>query len=194
MLVWDSGIVSFTILGIKFRDDGPGIEYWRRYADRKINIILSTSAGARHVAGMFFKWHMKRFHLLAPVRIEDATNLEEGVACYFSLVYMEKKRIEPKLYYDMKSYKHVLKIRPRPDLKRTNTAFADYAIVSRHSEISVKKKIRREFPKRTEEDVCFFSHQSLYGRRLTNSDRRIHSLDENEGSVWVSLEVTEGEL
>ena len=80
---------SFTILGIKFRDDGPGIEYWRRYADRKINIILSTSAGQDMLQACYQLAH-ETVHLLAPIVIEDTTYFEEGVACYFAAYYMNE--------------------------------------------------------------------------------------------------------
>ena len=152
---------SFTILGIKFRDDGPSIEYWRRYEDRKIYIILHTSATG-DIARACFQMAHETVHLLAPVRIEDANNLEEGVACCFSLYYMEKKGIEPKLYYGMKSYKHVLKLvtpRLKEDmycvqrLRKRQSSFQDIS----------QEELHKEFADLAEEDVCFLTSKFIRG-------------------------------
>ena len=144
----------------------------------KVNIILSTSAG-QDMSQACFQMAHETVHLLAPVRIEDATNLEEGVACYFSLVYMEKKRIEPKLYYDMKSYKHVLKL-VTPRLKEDRYCIRRL----RERQPSFRDISKEEITQgisRVDRGGCVFSHIKVYtGRRLTNGDRRIHSLHENE--------------
>ena len=156
---------SYTILGIEFADDGPKIRYPEGLEGKKIMIRLSSSA-AQKMSQACFQMAHETVHLLAPVRIEDATNLEEGVACYFSLYYMEKKRIKPKLYYTgVKSYERVLELvipRLQEDrycirrLRERQPSFRDIS----------KEEIRREFPKLTEEDVCFLT--SKFIRAKTN--------------------------
>ncbi len=151
---------SYTILGIEFAGDDPEIRYPEGFEGKKIIIRLSSSA-AQKMSKACFQMAHETVHLLAPVRIEDATNLEEGVACYFSLYYMEKKRIKPKWYYtEVKSYERVLElVRPRLEedrycirrLRERQPSFRDIS----------KEEIRREFPKLTEEDVCFLTSKFI---------------------------------
>ena len=88
---------SFTILGIKFRDDGPYVWYPEigDGQEKYITIMLSSSA-AQNMSRACFQMAHETVHLLAPTGGQNANNLEEGVACYFSLYYME-------LYYKEKN-------------------------------------------------------------------------------------------
>ena len=155
---------SYTILSIEFRDDGPYIWYPEigDGQEKYITIMLSTSA-AQKMSQACFQMAHETVHLLAPVRIEDATNLEEGVACYFSLYYMEKELNEPKWNYTgMKSYARVLElVRPRLEedrycirrLRERQPSFRDIS----------KEELRKEFPELTEEEVCFLTSKFIRG-------------------------------
>ena len=85
---------SYTILGIKFGNRKPGIEYVTRYEDKKIVIRLSSLAAQDMLQACYQLAH-ETVHLLAPIVIEDTTYFEEGVACYFASYYMEEARGEP---------------------------------------------------------------------------------------------------
>lgn len=159
---------SYTILGIEFRDDGPYIWYpWMGDRQEKyLTIVLSPSA-AQDMARACFQMAHETVHLLAPSGGQNANNLEEGVACYFSLFYMElyykeKNRKEPKWNYTEESYKRALKlVLPRLNedincirrLRERTPSFRDIS----------QEEIRKEFLELAEEDVCFLTSKFMRG-------------------------------
>ena len=149
---------SYSILGIEFVDDGPYIWYpcMPKFSgetqDKHIIIKLSSSA-KQNMSRACFQMAHETVHLLAPTGGQNAKNLEEGVACYFSLYYMVKQLNEPNWYYDMKSYNRALAlVKPRIE--------EDICCVRRLRErqpsfkAMTKEDIRKEFPKCTEEELC----------------------------------------
>ena len=85
---------SYTILGIRFGNRKPGIEYVTRYEDKKIVIRLSSLAAQDMLQACYQLAH-ETVHLLAPIVIEDTTYFEEGVACYFAAYYMKEALGQP---------------------------------------------------------------------------------------------------
>lgn len=128
--------------------------------------MLSASA-AQDMARACFQMAHETVHLLAPSGGQNANNLEEGVACYFSLFYMElyykeKNRKEPKWYYTEESYKRALKfVLPRLNediycirrLRERKPSFRDIS----------QEEIQTEFPELGEEDVCFLLSKLVRG-------------------------------
>ena len=159
---------SYTILSIEFRDDGPYIWYptFRDEQDKYITIMLSTSA-ARRMSQACFQMAHETVHLLAPTGGQNANNLEEGVACYFSLYYMElyykeKNLNEPKWYYTKNSYNRALKLVTRRleediycirRLRERQPSFRDIS----------QEEIHKDFPELAEEDVCFLTSKFIRG-------------------------------
>ena len=76
----------YTVLGVEFSRKGPCI--WYSKNRRFITIMIRSDVGDDSQA--LYQLAHETVHLLAPTGGSDATNLEEGVACYFSGYYMEK--------------------------------------------------------------------------------------------------------
>ena len=83
---------SYTILGIEFMKCGPQI--WYPGNCQHISIQLSFSA-AKDMSQACYQLAHETIHLLAPTGCRNATNLEEGIACYFAQHYMKKVCNEP---------------------------------------------------------------------------------------------------
>ena len=114
--------LSYIIVGIEFVDDGPYIWY-PLVPGKKDNtdiIIRLSSPAAQNMAQAYFQMAHETVHLLSPSRGQNATNLEEGVACFFSVYYMETILRQPALRYNMKSYQRVLDLGHAPT-KRGHT-------------------------------------------------------------------------
>ena len=82
---------SYTILGIEFAPNPPQAQFSRNR--RHIIIQLSFSA-ATDMSGACYELAHETVHLLAPTGGNDATNFEEGVACYFADHYMMEREID----------------------------------------------------------------------------------------------------
>ena len=146
---------SYTLLGIEFIENGPQIRY--RDNCRQHIIQLSFSA-AEDMSQVCYQLAHETIHLLAPTGGKNATNLEEGVACYFAQDYMEKELNEPKCKWkpgaDEEEYTKALKavkplIKENPDsirkLRKIQPSFADMK----------PENIKEVFPKLKQEEINF---------------------------------------
>lgn len=83
---------SFTILGIEFGEEIPRL--WYPYHGKYIVIQLDMEALNSSTQACFQLAH-ETIHLLSPNGGEPTTVLEEGLAVYFSQIYMEKYFQQP---------------------------------------------------------------------------------------------------
>ena len=150
---------SYTIFGIEFHEGNPKIWYPTGGDGKNIIIRLSPAAAANMSQACFQLAH-ETVHLLAPTGSANATNLEEGVASFFAVYYMKKILNQPGWSYQEGSYKRVLElVTPRLEedigcirrLRERHPSFRDMS----------KEEIREEFPKLTEEDVCFLTSKFI---------------------------------
>lgn len=142
---------SYTVLGIEFVSDNPRIWY---PGDRKHIIIQLDLSAATNMLQACYQMAHETVHLLAPTGGKNATNFEEGVACYFAAYYMKNKLNAPNWRPNLPSYKRVLR-RVTPILN------ADLDCVCRirshqpsFSRIR-REDIRAELPNLTPDDVGF---------------------------------------
>ena len=142
---------SYTILGIEFACDGPQIWY---PGDRKYIVIQLSLCAAADMSRACYQMAHETVHLLAPTGGQNATNFEEGVACYFAAYYMKEKLNEFSWRPTLCSYKRALAvITPRLDediycvrrLREHQPSFQDIT----------KEEISTEFPNLTSEAVDF---------------------------------------
>ena len=144
---------SYTILGMEFGPDNPRI--WYPGNRRHIIIQLSLSAGTNMSQACYQMAH-ETIHLLAPSGGRNATNFEEGVACYFAAYYMKKKLNVPSWRLTLPSYKRALEvIKPRLDedigcvrrIRKHQPAF----------QYMTGEEIVKEFPNLTADDLNFLT-------------------------------------
>ena len=146
---------SYTLLGIEFACDGPQIWY---PGNRKHIIIQLSLCAAANMSRACYQMAHETIHLLAPSGGRNATNFEEGVACYFAAYYMKEKLNEPSWRPTLCSYKRALAvITPRLD--------EDIYCVRRLREHQpsfgkmTKEDISKQFPDLTPDKVCFLRAQ-----------------------------------
>ena len=154
--------LSYTIVGIEFVDDGPYIWY-PLVPGKKDNtdiIIRLSSPAAQNMAQAYFQMAHETVHLLSPSGGQNATNLEEGVACFFSVYYMETILRQPALRYNMKSYQRVLDL-VTPRLKEDKGCIGRLRERQPSLKDISKEEIRKEFPESTDEDVCFLASKFI---------------------------------
>jgi hypothetical protein len=83
---------SFTILGIEFNESGPRVWYPK---DIKNIVIQLTPEALNSEAIALYQLAHECVHLLSPSGSANANVLEEGVAVYFSWLYLKRtKNIE----------------------------------------------------------------------------------------------------
>ena len=142
---------SYTLLGIEFGPDNPRIWYPE---DRRHIIIQLSLRAATNMSQACYQMAHETVHLLAPSGGRNASNFEEGVACYFAAYYMKCKFNWPNRSPTLPSYRRALDlIAPRLDediycirrLREHHPSFQDIT----------KEEISREFPKLASEDVDF---------------------------------------
>ena len=142
---------SYTILGVEFIVGIPQI--WYPGNCKHIIIQLDQSAATNMLQACYQMAH-ETVHLLSPTGGSNATNFEEGVACYFAAYYLKNRLNAFNWRPTLQSYKQALAlIAPRLDediycvrrLREHQPSF---------SEIS-GKQIGAEFQNLTSEDVDF---------------------------------------
>lgn len=149
---------SYTLLGIQFNLAGPRI--WYRGKHRKHIIIELSLRAATDMSQACYEMAHETVHLLAPSGCRNATNFEEGVACYFAAHYMKEKFKEPcwRPRNDEINYKCALET-VKPLLDR------DICSVRRLRECQpsfgemTKEDISKQFPDLTPDKVCFLRAQ-----------------------------------
>ena len=97
---------SYTILGIEFASDGPGVWY---PGNRKHIVIQLGLQAATDMSQACYQMAQETIHLIAPTGGKHANNFEEGVSCYFAAHYMKERLNEPTWRPTPPSYKNVLK-------------------------------------------------------------------------------------
>ena len=146
---------SYTILGIEFEAHGPQI--WYPGCRRHIIIQLSSSAATR-ISQACYQMAHETVHLLAPSGKRNATNFEEGVACYFAAHYMKKRLNQPSWRPTLPCYERAIEvITPRLDedivcvrrLRENQLSFRDMT----------KELISTEFPNLTPNELRFLTSQ-----------------------------------
>lgn len=82
---------DFIFLGIEFKSDGPRIQFQN---DNKENLryvrIQLTPDVLKNEYHAYYQLAHEVYHLLAPTGKFDANVLEEGLATYFSKVYLDR--------------------------------------------------------------------------------------------------------
>ena len=100
---------SYTILGVDFTTDAQP-SHWYPHAQHGIGknvIVLLTTNAAPDEDRALFQLSHEAFHLLSSSVLGTATNLEEGLATYFSLWYMAQiGRPLSANYIELPSYRH----------------------------------------------------------------------------------------
>lgn len=79
----------FKVEGIKFKDRGPEHIFPGGLKKKKVVILLHKSSASNEQNALYQLSH-EVFHLLAPSIKGKAIYLEEGLAVYFSLLYLRK--------------------------------------------------------------------------------------------------------
>ena len=143
---------SYTILGIEFGPDNhPRI--WYPGNHRHIIIQLSLQA-ATNMLQACYQLAQETVHLLSPTGGSHATNLEEGVSCYFAAYYMKEKFNKSYWNLEIPSYERALAlVKPRLDedidcvrrIRKNQPSFRRMT----------KEDISAEFPNLESEDVDF---------------------------------------
>ena len=106
---------SYTILGIEFRKGNPQIWY-PTYGEDKQNIVVQLCLTTATVVPanpkrVYHELAHETVHLLAPTGCKHATNLEEGVACFFADYYLEHHLKTPRCWpLNPRSYQDALDI------------------------------------------------------------------------------------
>lgn len=77
---------EFFFLGIEFKNDGPRIRY---HKPNYITIHLTPNSLENEFMALYQLSH-EVYHLLSPTGKYDANNLEEGLAVYFSKLYLDR--------------------------------------------------------------------------------------------------------
>ena len=115
---------DFIFLGIEFKSDGPRIQYYNddngntRYI--KIQLTPDVLKNEYHT---YYQLAHEVYHLLAPTGKFDANVLEEGLATYFSKIYLNRfqqdifdweaaTRPNPNYYNSYKLVEQLLQINP----------------------------------------------------------------------------------
>ena len=142
---------SYTILGIEIGPDLPKIWY---PGNRKDIVIQLDSIAATDMYRACYQMAHETLHLLAPTGVDDASNFEEGVACYFADLYMREVLKNPYLPPSLSSYRTAFElVKPLLDADR-------YCIRRLRDQQPSFSKITREqisvaFPSLTPKDVSF---------------------------------------
>ena len=149
----------YTILGIKFGpEDRPRIWYAKNQPHIMIHLSLQAAKDMRRACSDMAH---ETVHLLAPIGSKYSTNLEEGVACYFTNYYMKEKFNEPpvELGENDSDYKYALEAVTR--LFHKDKYFVRK--LRRESQRSfrdiTKEDLSRGFPDLTRKEVCFLTSQ-----------------------------------
>ena len=98
---------SYTILGIEI---GPSIPQIWYPGNRKDIIIQLDSSASTDMYQACYQMAHETVHLLAPTGVNDASNFEEGVACYFADLYMREVLKNPYLPPALSSYRRAFKL------------------------------------------------------------------------------------
>jgi|SRR5690606_16515007 len=77
---------DFKFLGIEFKEDGPSI----RFQNPNYIIIQLTPNSLDNEYMAYYQLSHEVYHLLSPTGEYDANNLEEGLAVYFSKIYLDR--------------------------------------------------------------------------------------------------------
>lgn len=97
--------VSYTILGVEFSDDIPGI-WFPVYSDGCRNVIVQiTPMCATEMSRACYQMAHEAVHLLYPSGHSVTTILDEGLASHFSIRYMREHLNEPNWKEDIESYR-----------------------------------------------------------------------------------------
>ena len=142
---------SYTILGIEFIAGIPQI--WYPGNCKHIVIQLDQSAATNMLQACYQMAH-ETVHLLSPTGGDNATNFEEGVACYFAAYYLKNKLNAFNWEPTLQSYKRALAlITPRLDediycVRRLRELQPSFSKISR-------EQISTEFPNLTLDDADF---------------------------------------
>ena len=142
---------SYTILGIEFVSDNPRI--WYPGNRRHIVIQLSLLA-ATNMSKACYQLAHETIHLLSPSGGQNATNFEEGVACYFAAYYMNNAMNKPAWRPDLPSYRCALEL---IELHLNNDLGCVRRLRDRQPSLSKmgREEINTEFPDLTPTDVDF---------------------------------------
>lgn len=147
----------YRCVGIKFHDANSKLKYLSR-PDGDIDgldiIIRLSQLAAQNMSQACFEMAHETVHLLAPTGNPKVTNLQEGVACFFSMYYMKTILNEPKWYYTKESQRRVLEL-VTPRLEEDRYCIKRLRGHQRWFQRMNKEDIRREIPKLTVEDACF---------------------------------------
>ena len=149
----------YRCVGIEFHDANPQLRYLSRPNGDGVNIIIRLSqSAAKNMSQTCFEMAHETVHLLAPTGSQNATNLQEGVACFFSMYYMKTILNEPKWCYTKESQRRVLEL-VTPQLEENRYCIKELRRRQRWFQRMRKEDIREVIPKLTEEDVCFLTSE-----------------------------------
>ena len=150
---------GYRCSGIEFHGAGSKIRYLSRpeHDDVNINIKLSQSA-AKNMSHACFEMAHETVHLLAPTGSQNVTNLQEGLACFFSVYYMKTILNEPKWCYTKENQRRMLELFT-PRLEETPYCIKELRGRQRWFQRLSKEDIRDLIPKLTEEEVYFLTSE-----------------------------------
>ncbi len=97
---------GWTLLGVEFSDNGQPQVWYPGSGEGRSNVVIQLTEGAAkdYTVAMFQLAH-EVVHVLSPNGTRGATVLEEGLASYFSLLYVKKhlnRELEPERWVGSK--------------------------------------------------------------------------------------------
>ena len=141
---------SYTILGIEFVENCPQI--WYPGNCQHISIQLSFSA-TKNISQACYQLAHETIHLLAPTGGRSATNLEEGIACYFAERYM--KKVFNELWHPTQcSYQKALEA-VKPLLKENPDGIRELRNIQPSFQNMTPEDITKVYPKLEPKDISF---------------------------------------
>lgn len=149
----------YRCVGIEFHGADSKLRYLSRPERDGVNIIIRLSQSAiRNMSQACFEMAHETVHLLAPTGSQNATNLQEGLACFFSVYYMKTILNEPKWCYTKENQRRMLEL-ITPRLEEDRYCIKRLRGHQRWFQRMNKEDIRRVIPELTVEDAWFLTSE-----------------------------------
>lgn len=161
---------DYFFLGIELKDDGPRIQY----LNPKYIIIQLTPSSLNNEYMALYQLSHEVYHLLSPTGKYDANNLEEGLAVYFSKLYLNRfnqnifnwetaTQSDNRYYNAYNLVRQILEIEPNiikdirskfPEIKTSHLTIDEFKEVMPESiPIEIINELLEPFPHRPSSDL-----------------------------------------
>ena len=149
---------KYEFLGIEHHDKGPSI--WFPDENRIEKFIIQLNFNI-HDNSLCYQLAQETLHSLAPQRIEDANNFEEGMSIYFALHYL-KKVMKLNWNPNMKSNYKEAYLRVKSLINNNSKSIIRLKRLREQEEPSFSKldfkQLRRVFPKANLGDIRYLKN------------------------------------